>query len=573
MDELGGARRPRWRRLVDRPPHSRRDGRHGRRGRDGPTSRSDGGRSTAVEADLSGPAAGGRGGRRDRDAGAPRRGRRPHPHAGRDGRGARPVLPGLGRGRVRRHDDVPRVQQPRHGLVAGGRAIAPGRAARVARRDGRRLRGRLRARRSRSAGTWTTRSPSCRRWSTRASRRRRRSWSSTSGSTTGALRGDAGPGRARRDAPGPLRGPGAHRCRRRRRARARRHAAAVPRLDPRPPRPRRSRRPRHGVRPRGRRAGPRRPPVLRGGARPRARAKAAASGRTRRRARTTSPSPTRGTTTRLGSVRVLRHLAAAAPRCGPGRAVGGPRRRLARPGRHRPRPRPDGRREGRGRAAASRSTRSATARRGSRRCWRSPTPRASPRAGSRSSAWSTCSRRRRRACSGSSARARSRSAGMPTSCCSTRGARRTLRAADLHHTSDYTPYEGLAVTGAVRDVFVRGPRSSDGRVRRTTRVRAVRRAGRDRRLARHVLRPPAAGPRQLAEPEVEEEAKARVLVALRVGDHPVDAPQAPAIAPPGRAASARYPGRDVPRRPRSCRCPPRSEPRGDPLRRRRSRPR
>ncbi len=35
-------------------------------------------------------------------------------------------------------------------------------------------------------------------------------------------------------------------------------------------------------------------------------------------------------------------------------------------------------------------------------------------------------------------------------------ARRTLRATDLHHTSDYTPYEGLEVSGAVRDVFVRG---------------------------------------------------------------------------------------------------------------------
>lgn len=35
-------------------------------------------------------------------------------------------------------------------------------------------------------------------------------------------------------------------------------------------------------------------------------------------------------------------------------------------------------------------------------------------------------------------------------------ARRTLRATDLHHTSDYTPYEGLKVTGAIRDVFVRG---------------------------------------------------------------------------------------------------------------------
>jgi dihydropyrimidinase len=35
-------------------------------------------------------------------------------------------------------------------------------------------------------------------------------------------------------------------------------------------------------------------------------------------------------------------------------------------------------------------------------------------------------------------------------------ARRTIRAADLHHTSDYTPYEGLEVAGAVNSVFVRG---------------------------------------------------------------------------------------------------------------------
>jgi dihydropyrimidinase len=33
---------------------------------------------------------------------------------------------------------------------------------------------------------------------------------------------------------------------------------------------------------------------------------------------------------------------------------------------------------------------------------------------------------------------------------------RTIRAADLHHSSDFTAYEGLAITGAVRDVFVRG---------------------------------------------------------------------------------------------------------------------
>jgi dihydropyrimidinase len=35
-------------------------------------------------------------------------------------------------------------------------------------------------------------------------------------------------------------------------------------------------------------------------------------------------------------------------------------------------------------------------------------------------------------------------------------ARRTLQAADLHHTSDYTPYEGFELTGAVRSVLLRG---------------------------------------------------------------------------------------------------------------------
>src|SRR4029079_19099707 len=34
-------------------------------------------------------------------------------------------------------------------------------------------------------------------------------------------------------------------------------------------------------------------------------------------------------------------------------------------------------------------------------------------------------------------------------------ARRTVRAVDLHHTSDYTPYEGLEAVGVVRSVFVR----------------------------------------------------------------------------------------------------------------------
>jgi dihydropyrimidinase len=40
-------------------------------------------------------------------------------------------------------------------------------------------------------------------------------------------------------------------------------------------------------------------------------------------------------------------------------------------------------------------------------------------------------------------------------------ARRTLRQADLHHTSDFTPYEGLEVAGAVREVLVRGRRIGD----------------------------------------------------------------------------------------------------------------
>jgi dihydropyrimidinase len=35
-------------------------------------------------------------------------------------------------------------------------------------------------------------------------------------------------------------------------------------------------------------------------------------------------------------------------------------------------------------------------------------------------------------------------------------ARRTIRQADLHHTSDFTPYEGLEVSGAVRQVLSRG---------------------------------------------------------------------------------------------------------------------
>ena len=41
----------------------------------------------------------------------------------------------------------------------------------------------------------------------------------------------------------------------------------------------------------------------------------------------------------------------------------------------------------------------------------------------------------------------------------------TMRQADLHHTSDFTPYEGLEMTGAIREVLVRGRRigEQDGR--------------------------------------------------------------------------------------------------------------
>jgi dihydropyrimidinase len=43
--------------------------------------------------------------------------------------------------------------------------------------------------------------------------------------------------------------------------------------------------------------------------------------------------------------------------------------------------------------------------------------------------------------------------------------RRTLRQADLHHTSDFTPYEGLEVAGGARVVLVRGqpPAAGEGR--------------------------------------------------------------------------------------------------------------
>ena len=49
-------------------------------------------------------------------------------------------------------------------------------------------------------------------------------------------------------------------------------------------------------------------------------------------------------------------------------------------------------------------------------------------------------------------------------------ARRTLRQVDLHHASDFTPYEGLEVTGAVREVLLRGRRIGEEAGRFTERA-------------------------------------------------------------------------------------------------------
>ena len=61
-------------------------------------------------------------------------------------------------------------------------------------------------------------------------------------------------------------------------------------------------------------------------------------------------------------------------------------------------------------------------------------------------------------------------------------ARRTMRAADLHHTSDYTPYEGLEVYGRRPRRLRPRPRGHPRRrLRRHARRRGLRRARRGRR--------------------------------------------------------------------------------------------
>ena len=120
-------------------------------------------------------------------------------------------------------------------------------------------------------------------------------------------------------------------------------------------------------------------------------------------------------------------------------------------------------------------------------------------------------------------------------------ARRTIRAADLHHTSDYTPYEGLeARPGAVRSVFVRGrPASSirDGAFvgpPRLAREPSIERGCR----SRHRLTP-------AAQPSIEQSdtpaasgtrRSRRRAPAGRAAPPPP--PAAPRPAPPSRASSS-----------------------------------
>ena len=249
-------------------------------------------------------------------------------------------------------------------------------------------------------------------------------------------------GRARRDAPGPLRGPRPARRRRRRRACSvvTCYRATTLRRDRRTSR-------------RSRRPGRSRSPGW-----PRRRSTSSICRRRRRSTRSAAPRrPASGsraetcphylvlTDERYDDpdpvvVRPLRHLAAAPRRRRPRRAVGGPRRRLARPRRHGPRPRPARRSRRPRRPAACRSTRSATARPGietllailySEGVAQGPDHARADGRPARDDAGSPVRARDRRA--------RSRSAATPTSSCSTRPRRRTIRAADLHHTSDYTP--------------------------------------------------------------------------------------------------------------------------------------
>ena len=154
----------------------------------------------------------------------------------------------------------------------------------------------------------------------------------------------------------------------------------------------------------------------------------------------------------------VRHLAAAPLPRRPRRAVGRARRRAARPRRHRPRARPARGREALDRPAVHRDLQRRAGHRDAAPDRLRRRRRARP--DHASSGWSTCSRPRPRDSSGWPPRARSRSARMPTSCCSTRPRGARSAQSELHHTSDYTPYEGMELPGRIRRVMVRGTTSS-----------------------------------------------------------------------------------------------------------------
>ena len=416
----------------------------------------DGGRITAVEADLGGLAAGA-----DEVVDAtgllvlPGGRRRPHPHAGRVRRGAGPVLPGLRRGRVRGHHDVPLVQQPRDRVVAGGRPIAAHGAARVARGDVERFGRRHRAERG---GVGVPRGPGGRPAAPRrrrASPRSRRSWSTTSASTTPRCSGLLGAASA---AGGMLE---VH-CENRTilDALTARHLAAgetgprVSRVVAAAVCRGRGDRPGDRARPRRRRAAVRRPPLVRRGAGAGARSPCGGPARVRRDLPALPHAHRRPLRAAARGGREVRDLAAAPGRRQPRGAVG----RASRTGRSRwspPTTSPTGSRW-RSRAGASRSTGSRTAGPGIETllamAWDGGVAAGRISAERLVDVLSTTPARlfglRRKG-----AIEVGRDADLVLF---DPAARRTMRAADLHHTSDYTPYEGREVRGAVRSTLVRG---------------------------------------------------------------------------------------------------------------------
>ena len=124
-------------------------------------------------------------------------------------------------------------------------------------------------------------------------------------------------------------------------------------------------------------------------------------------------------------------------------------------------------------------------------------------------------------------------AATPTWSCSIPAARRTLRAADLHHTSDYTPYEGLPGHGR-RPVDDRpgDVRRPGWPVRRPARLRAVRGA------------PPRADGARPSRVPIEERVRAEGQeLGEIVGQHEPSSrsaasPSRPAARPPWRASSS-----------------------------------